>query len=98
MGSGNVHHLDARIGAKSFNVAVDAAAEFGGEASRGLAPRIGRSDQLEARIRGERRKHQRKSPPKPGDTHSQAALSHRPFLEILLDRAVPGPTGRHTPL
>ena len=63
----DVDHLDAFVGAKLVDRRVHSRAEVRGEAPGRVGARVCRGNQLEARIRGQGREHQRERAPQTGD-------------------------------
>jgi len=85
---GNVDNIDFRVGAHRLDRPIDAAAEFPGEAHGCVGARIGGGDQLDPRVRRQRRQHQREGASQPRDAYPQSALRHRE----------PPGAGRHRPI
>jgi len=64
------------IAAERFDRSVGPRAEIRGEASRSLRARIGRGDELDARVARERGKHHREGATETRDTQAQPPISH----------------------
>src|SRR5262249_51345036 len=72
----HVDRLHIRIATQRFDRSVSPRAEIRGEAARSLRARIGRGDELDARVARERWKHHREGATETRDTHTQPPISH----------------------
>src|SRR5260370_16358985 len=83
---GDVDYFDGAVGTEILDRGIRPRAKVCGKAPRGLAARVRRGNQFDARIAGKRWQHQCERAPQTSDAHAQTALPHDGFTTPLLLR------------